>query len=206
MRPSGIEGLWIERSSVHQDHRGSLHEWFRASRFLDATGQPPSIAQANCTVTRRGGVRGIHFATPGQAKSVTCVQGTVLDVVVDIRTGSRTYGTWHAVRLDGESPATVHLSEDLGHAFMALSENAVVIYLSSTEYEPGRARAVNPLDPGLGIDWPLTPVLSEQDRSAPTLAEARAEGLLPTGAPRTGTPGAGTPRAAAPAAGTRRLP
>ncbi|AYA16009.1 dTDP-4-keto-6-deoxy-D-glucose epimerase [Streptomyces alfalfae] len=192
VRPSGIEGLWIERSSVHQDHRGSLHEWFRASRFTEATGRPPAIAQANCTVTRRGSVRGIHFASPGQAKSVACVRGTVLDVVVDIRTGSPTYGRWHAERLDGESPATVHLSEDLGHAFMALSENAVVIYLSSTEYAPGRARAVHPLDPALGIDWPLTPVLSEQDSSAPTLAEARAAGLLPTGTPRTGTPATGT--------------
>ncbi|MEU1464991.1 dTDP-4-dehydrorhamnose 3,5-epimerase family protein [Streptomyces sp. NPDC005727] len=187
VNPSGIEGLWIERSSVHPDDRGSLHEWFRASRFRELTGQAPSVAQANCTVSRRGSVRGIHFAAPGQAKSVACVHGAVLDVAVDIRTGSPTYGQWHAVRLDSESPATVHLSEDLGHAFMALSDNAVVVYLSSTEYDPGRARAINPLDPWLGIDWPLTPVLSDQDRFAPTLAEARAQGLLPTG-----TPGAGT--------------
>lgn len=194
MSSAGIEGLWIERPPIHEDDRGSLHEWFHASRLRDQTGRSPSFTQANCTVSRRGSVRGIHFAAPGQAKSVACVHGAVLDVAVDIRTGSPTYGQWHALRLDSENRATVHLSEDLGHAFMALSESAVVVYLSSTEYDPVKARAIHPLDPAVGIDWPLTPVLSDRDRQAPTLAEARAQGLLPTGAPHASTPMTGTRR------------
>ncbi|MFI1286593.1 dTDP-4-dehydrorhamnose 3,5-epimerase family protein [Streptomyces sp. NPDC020858] len=167
MKPSVIEGHWVDNPSVHRDQRGSFHEWFRHSLLRD------------CTVSRRGSVRGIPYAVPGQAKSVACVYGSVLDVVVDIRVDSPTYGRWSAVRLDGGNQATVRLSEDLGRAFMALSEGAVVVYLASREYDPAGARAVCPLDPDLGIDGPLPPLLSEQDRNAPTLAEARENGLLP---------------------------
>lgn len=179
VKQSDIEGHWVDNPPVHRDERGSLHEWFRHSLLANCTGTVPFITQANCTVSRRGSVRGIHYAVPGQAKSVACVYGAVLDVAVDIRVGSPSYGSWRAERLDGGNQATVHLSEDLGHAFMALSEGAVVVYLASREYDPAEARAINPLDPDLGIDWPLPPLLCERDRNAPTLAQARENGLLP---------------------------
>ena len=106
-------------------------------------------------MSRRGVIRGIHFADvpPGQAKYVTCVRGAILDVVVDLRAGSPTFGQWVAVRLD-ERRRAVFLAEGLGHAFMALSDQATVLYLCSTPYAPGREHGVHPLDPEIGIDWP----------------------------------------------------
>jgi dTDP-4-dehydrorhamnose 3,5-epimerase len=134
-------------------------------------------------VSRRGVLRGVHFADvpPGQAKYVTCTQGTVLDVVVDIRVGSPTFGQWDSVQLDDETGRAVYVSEGLGHAFLALTD-ATVIYLCSAPYTPGREHGVDPFDPALGIAWPsdVEPVLSPKDAAAPTLAQAEREGLLPS--------------------------
>jgi len=109
------------------------------------------------------------------------VSGAVLDVIVDIRVGSPSYGRWETVRLDNTGRRAVFLSAGLGHAFMALSDEATVIYLCSTPYTPGREHGVHPLDPGIGIEWPADtePVLSPKDAEAPTLEQARRAGLLP---------------------------
>ncbi|MGX9888154.1 dTDP-4-dehydrorhamnose 3,5-epimerase [Streptomyces sp. NPDC002276] len=184
MRALGIEGAWVLEPKVFPDDRGSFHEWYRGEEFREATGYDLDLAQANCSVSRRGVVRGVHFSDvpPSQAKYVKCVRGTVLDVIVDIRVGSPTFGRWEAVRLDDDSNHAVFLAEGLGHAFMALTDDATVVYLCSTGYSPGREHGINPLDPALGIDWPegFEPVLSEKDAEAPTLAEAEQSGLLPS--------------------------
>ena len=175
---------------VHADARGSFHEWFVAEQLRGAVGHDLSLAQANCSVSGAGVVRGIHFAQlpPSQAKYVSCLSGAVLDVVVDIRTGSPTYGLWDSVLLDDVERRSVYLAEGLGHAFMALSEGAVVSYLCSAPYAPGREHGINPLDPDLGIAWPSTgrdgrPLelrLSDKDAAAPSLGEAARAGLLPS--------------------------
>ncbi|MGW7205772.1 dTDP-4-dehydrorhamnose 3,5-epimerase [Streptomyces sp. NPDC054837] len=184
MRPLGIEGAWVLEPKVFPDERGSFHEWYRGEEFREATGYDLSLAQANCSVSKRGVLRGVHFADvpPGQAKYVTCVRGAVLDVVVDIRVGSPTFGSWEAVRLDDDTRHAVFLAEGLGHAFMALTDDATVVYLCSTGYAPGREHGVHPLDPQLAIAWPegIEPVLSEKDDQAPSLAEAERSGLLPS--------------------------
>ncbi|MBK3625488.1 dTDP-4-dehydrorhamnose 3,5-epimerase [Streptomyces sp. MBT49] len=184
MRPLGIEGAWVLEPRVLPDGRGSFHEWFREPEFRAATGHGLGLAQANCSVSRRGVLRGVHFSDvpPGQAKYVTCVRGAVLDVVVDLRVGSPGFGRWEAVRLDDVTRHAVFLAEGLGHAFLALGDEATVVYLCSTGYAPEREHGVHPLDPGLGIDWPrgVEPVLSPKDAAAPSLAEARASGLLPS--------------------------
>lgn len=183
MRPLSIEGAWLSSPAVHRDDRGAFHEMYRADRFTEATGQVLDLAQVNCSVTHRGGLRGVHFADvpPGQAKYVSCVSGTVLDAVVDIRVGSPTFGQWELVELTAEAGQAVYLSEGLGHAFLGLSESATVVYLCSTSYAPTREHGVHPLDPALGIGWPseVTPVLSDKDSAAPSLAEAEEAGLLP---------------------------
>jgi dTDP-4-dehydrorhamnose 3,5-epimerase len=109
----------------------------------------------------------------------------VLDVVVDLRVGSPGFGKWETVRLDDRDKRGVFLAEGLGHGFMALSEQATVVYLCSTAYAPGREHGVHPLDPALGIGWPLdglagAPTLSDKDAAAPTLEEARLSGALPS--------------------------
>ncbi|MFJ7023298.1 dTDP-4-dehydrorhamnose 3,5-epimerase [Streptomyces sp. NPDC101117] len=184
MRALGIDGAWVLEPQVFPDDRGTFHEWFRGREFRAATGRDLEPAQANCSVSRRGVLRGLHFSDvpPGQAKYVTCVRGAVLDVVVDVRVGSPTFGHWEAVRLDDSGRRAVFLAEGLGHAFMALTDDATVVYLCSTGYAPEREHGVDPLDPALGIAWPdgLTPVLSPKDAAAPSLARAREAGLLPS--------------------------
>jgi dTDP-4-dehydrorhamnose 3,5-epimerase len=179
----GIEGAWLFTPQILRDGRGSFLEWFRGAELSAALGFWPEVAQANCSVSGQGVIRGIHFSDvpPGQAKYVACVSGAVLDVVVDIRVGSPGYGRWEAVRLDDLSRRAVFLSEGLGHAFMALSAEATVIYLCSTSYAPGREHAIHPLDRDIGIGWPrdVEPVLSDKDATAPTLSEARQAGVLP---------------------------
>ncbi|MBM7167513.1 dTDP-4-dehydrorhamnose 3,5-epimerase family protein [Streptomyces sp. G44] len=180
MKQLSIEGVWLHEPRAYPDSRGVFHEWFRSSSFESGAGFDFPIAQANCTFSHQGTLRGIHFAAaPGQAKYVTCVRGAVLDVAVDLRLGSATFGSWEAVRLDDENRHTVYLAADIGHGFMALTEGAVVVYLCSSEYKGSLSRSIHPLDPDLAIGWPLEPVLSEQDASAPSLAQARARGLLP---------------------------
>ncbi|MFH8659390.1 dTDP-4-dehydrorhamnose 3,5-epimerase [Streptomyces afghaniensis] len=184
MRPLGIEGAWVLEPKIFPDDRGSFHEWYRGAEFREATGYDLSLAQANCSVSRRGVLRGVHFADvpPSQAKYVTCVRGAVLDVVIDIRLGSPTYRQWEAVRLDEDTRHAVFLAEGLGHAFMALTDDATVVYLCSAGYAPEREHGIHPLDPALGIEWPdgIEPLLSPKDDQAPTLAEAERQGLLPS--------------------------
>ena len=183
MEPTGIDGAWIFTPQIFHDDRGSFLEWFRAGELSTSLGYQPEVTQANCSVSRRGVIRGIHFADvpPGQAKYVVCVSGTILDVIVDVRVGSPSYGRWEAMRLNDTDRRAVFLSEGLGHAFMALSAEATVIYLCSTAYAPGREHGVHPFDPEIGITWPPgpEPVLSNKDAAAPTLEQARREGLLP---------------------------
>jgi dTDP-4-dehydrorhamnose 3,5-epimerase len=186
--PLSIEGAFEVVPVPHGDHRGTFLEWYRFDTLAEAAGRRLELAQANLSVSARGVVRGIHFADvpPGQAKYVTCVAGAVLDVVVDLRVGSPTFGRWESVRLDDDERRAVYLAEGLGHGLCTLSERATVAYLCSSTYAPGREHGIHPLDPELGIDWQtglqpgLQPgLLSAKDAAAPTLAEARAAGLLP---------------------------
>ena len=178
-----IDGTWVFTPRIHGDRRGSFLEWFRGTEFLADLGHGLEVAQANCSVSRRGVIRGIHFADvpPGQAKYVTCAAGVILDVVVDLRVGSPGFGRWAAVQLDDQARRALYIAEGLGHAFVALSDQATVLYLCSTPYAPDREHGVHPLDPAIGIDWPAATeaVLSDKDRAAPSLAEAVSSGLLP---------------------------
>jgi dTDP-4-dehydrorhamnose 3,5-epimerase len=178
-----VEGAWLFTPRIHGDCRGSFLEWFRNAEVLADLGRSLEVAQANCSVSVRGAIRGIHFSDvpPGQAKYVTCVSGSILDVIVDVRVGSPGYGRWAAVPLDAETRGAVFVEEGLGHGFMTLSSQATVVYLCSTAYSPAREHGVHPLDPDIGIGWPgaVQAILSEKDAAAPSLAEARAAGLLP---------------------------
>lgn len=174
------------------DDRGVFLEWFQAGPFEAATGRSLNLAQANCSVSAAGVVRGIHFSDvpPGQAKYVTCTRGAVWDVVVDLRVGSPTFGRWDGVLLDDVDRRAVFVAEGLGHGFVSLEDNSTVVYLCSTGYNPTAEHGVDPLDPDIGIEWPSTDrngkplvmMLSDKDRAAPGLREARAGGLLPRAA------------------------
>ena len=184
IRELAVQDAYEITPQQHGDDRGVFLEWFKQDAFVKALGHPLHLVQANCSVSTRGTLRGIHFAQvpPSQAKYVTCVRGAGLDVVVDIRVGSPTYGAWDAVRLDEADRRAVYVAEGLGHAFLALSDDATLLYLCSEGYRPDREHGLHPLDPAIGIDWPsdIELVLSPKDRAAPTLAEARSQELLPS--------------------------
>lgn len=180
MERLSIDGALLHTPRIHSDQRGDFLESFRTADLAQGFG----LAQVNSSVSRRGVLRGVHFADvpPGQAKYVMCVSGEVLDVVVDVRVGSPTFGRWEGVRLDDVTRCGMYLAEGLGHAFMALSESATVVYLCSTAYDPAREHGIHPLDPDLGIEWPYDgePILSEKDAAAPTLKQALDSGILPS--------------------------
>jgi dTDP-4-dehydrorhamnose 3,5-epimerase len=149
-----------------------------------AVGHQLRLGQANHSVSKLGTLRGIHYADvpPSQAKYVTCVRGKVLDCVVDIRTGSPTFGEFATVLLDDVERRGLYLAEGLGHSFLALTEGASISYLCSTPYTPAREHGIHPLDADLALPWPadVTPLLSPKDGEAPSLKEAEAAGLLPS--------------------------
>ncbi|MGH8890925.1 MAG: dTDP-4-dehydrorhamnose 3,5-epimerase [Acidothermaceae bacterium] len=184
VRELAVPGAWEFTPRQFPDDRGVFLEWFRADVVSRTIGHELEIAQSNQSISKRGTLRGIHFADlpPSQAKYVYCASGAVLDVVVDIRAGSPTFGRVDAVRLDDVDRRAVYISEGLGHAFMALTDDAVVTYLCSTNYAPDREHGVYPLDKELAIAWPddIEPILSTKDAAAPTLSKAATDGILPT--------------------------
>jgi dTDP-4-dehydrorhamnose 3,5-epimerase len=184
IRELAVPDAYVLDLVPHGDARGRFTEWYRADVLTEATGTALPLAQANHSVSARGALRGVHFALvpPGQAKYVYCPVGKVLDVVVDVRVGSPTFGVHDAVLLDSEQPRAVYLSEGLGHAFLSLTDASSVTYLVSTGYSPGREFGVHPMDPDLDLPWPtdMEFELSAKDLAAPTLAQAREQGLLPT--------------------------
>src|ERR1700691_5816571 len=128
MRQLELAGAWLYAPEIRADRRGNFHEWFSKDQLEAEVRHPLDVAQANCSVSRKGVIRGIHFSDvpPGQAKYVTCVSGAILDIVVDIRVGSPAFGQWTAVRLDDADRAALFIAEGLGHAFMALTDDATV--------------------------------------------------------------------------------
>ena len=183
VRELSVPGAWELVPTVHADPRGVFYEWFADGEFTTMTGHRLDLRQANVSVSAAGVLRGLHFAQlpPSQAKYVTCLRGSVFDVVVDIRVGSPTFGQWDSVLLDDVDHRSVYLSEGLAHGFLALQDDSTVSYLCSAGYAPEREHTICATDPALGIEWPLSaPILSERDAAARSLAEVQAAGLLPS--------------------------
>jgi dTDP-4-dehydrorhamnose 3,5-epimerase len=167
------------------DERGVFSESYRFDELEAATGRSVALAQVNTSVSRRGVVRGIHFADvpPSQAKYVMAPHGAVLDFVIDIRVGSPTFGEWDAVLLDSVDRKAVFISEGLGHAFVALTDDATVTYLVTSTFNAKAEHGIDPTDTEIALRFPEEAgslILSPKDTDAPSLAEAAASGLLPT--------------------------
>ena len=183
-RELAVPGVLEFTPKVFPDGRGLFVAPFQEMAFAAASGHSLHLAQTNHSVSRRGVVRGLHFSDvpPGQSKYVYCPRGALLDVAVDVRVGSPTFGSWDTAQLDSSTYRAVYLPEGVGHAFVALEEETVMTYLCSTPYAPAAERTVHPLDPALRLPWPpdVQPALSDRDGAAPTLAEAASAGILPT--------------------------
>jgi epimerase EvaD len=184
VRELAIDGVFEFQPTSFTDNRGLFAAPFQGDVFAATVGHPLTLAQTNHSMSRRGTIRGIHFADtpPGQSKYIYCPQGSMLDVIVDVRTGSPTFGKWDTVRLDAQSLTAVYIPEGLGHGFVALEDDTAMSYLCSTGYNPKGEHGITPLDPALDLPWPtdIEPILSAKDADAPTLAEAAEADLLPT--------------------------
>jgi dTDP-4-dehydrorhamnose 3,5-epimerase len=175
--PTRLDGPVLLAPTVHGDERGFFVETFRADAWA-AEGVPTDFVQDNHSRSKRGTVRGIHFQTePGQGKLVRVARGSVLDVIVDLRRGSPTFGEWETVELDDERGLQLYIPIGFGHGFCVLSDLADFVYKVTNYFDPATEKGFRYDDPDVGIEWPDIELLySERDRSAPLLAEI-ADGL-----------------------------
>ena len=172
-----IAGLWIIEPKVLSDSRGYFMESFKQEVFNQNVGKVDFI-QENESGSSRGVLRGLHYqlAPYSQAKMVRVIEGTVLDVAVDLRKGSPTFGKYMAVELSGQNKRQFYIPQGFAHGFHVLSERAVFTYKVDNPYMPSHERSLRFDDPQIGIDWQITDpenvILSEKDKNAPLLAEA----------------------------------
>jgi dTDP-4-dehydrorhamnose 3,5-epimerase len=169
--PTNLQGPVFLAPSVHGDDRGFFLEAYRRNLLVDM-GVDVDFVQDNHSRSGRAIVRGMHFQ-PGQAKLIRCVRGSILDVIVDIRSGSPQFGQWEGVVLDDVEHRQLYVPDGFAHGFCVLSEIADVTYKVSTYYDPRAESGFAFDDPDVAIQWPseLELVVSERDRSAPSLAE-----------------------------------
>jgi dTDP-4-dehydrorhamnose 3,5-epimerase len=184
IRELAIANSWEITPVQWKDERGIFLESFKSGELEAVIQRPFKPKQANTSVSRKGVVRGIHFADvpPGQAKYVTVTQGVGIDFIIDIRVGSPTFGRWASVLLDTVDRKAVFISEGLGHAFVSLADDTTLTYLVSEAYNPQAEHEINPLDPQIALIFPDEmgePVVSPKDTAAPTLADLAVQNLLP---------------------------
>ncbi len=185
IRELSIPGAYEITPVMRPDDRGIFLEWYRHDLLQAEVGHALDLRQANLSVSKRGVFRGIHFADVprGQAKYVIVAAGAAVDFVIDLRDGSPTFGKWDSVVLDTIDRRAVFLMEGLGHAFLSLMDDTTVVYLASDTFNSEREHAVQPLDEQIALQFPM-PVdqimFSPKDAVAPSLAESRAAGLLPS--------------------------
>jgi dTDP-4-dehydrorhamnose 3,5-epimerase len=183
----GIEGAWLAESPVRRDDRGFFREWFKREEVLSKTGLDFSAEQANISISNKGVIRGIHYslAPEGQAKWITCVSGSIIDVIIDIRPNSPTYKRIEYVDLNGKLGRSVLIGKGLGHGFISLEDRSSVSYLLSSPYSSEVEFEIVPTDNELKINWHLefvggsAVVVSSKDAGAPTLDELRLSNKLP---------------------------
>jgi dTDP-4-dehydrorhamnose 3,5-epimerase len=170
--PTKLDGVVLLEPTVHGDDRGFMVETYRAGTWAEL-GIGVEFVQHNHSRSSRGTLRGIHFQTePGQAKLVRCARGAILDVAVDLRRDSASFGEWEAHVLDDERHRQLFLPVGFGHGFAVLSDVADVTYLLSSDYDPLTEAGIAWDDPEVGVEWQVEdPLLSERDKTAPRLSE-----------------------------------
>ncbi|MBK5218433.1 MAG: dTDP-4-dehydrorhamnose 3,5-epimerase [Thermoleophilia bacterium] len=170
--PTKLDGVVLVEPAVHGDERGFFVETFSRDAWAEL-GVDAEFVQHNHSRSARDTLRGLHFQTePGQAKLLRCPRGAILDVAVDLRRGSPTYGEWEGHVLDDERHRQLFVPVGFAHGFVVLSEVADVAYLVSSLYDPDTERGIAWDDPDVGVDWQVSePLLSERDKTAPKLAE-----------------------------------
>jgi dTDP-4-dehydrorhamnose 3,5-epimerase len=167
-----LDGVVLVEPTVHGDERGFFVETYSRDAWAEL-GVDVEFVQHNHSRSSQGTLRGLHFQTaPGQAKLLRCARGEILDVAVDLRRDSPTYGQWEAHVLDDQQHHQLFVPIGFAHGFVVLSETADVCYLVSNLFDPATEKGIAWDDPDVGVDWRVDePLLSERDKTAPRLAE-----------------------------------
>lgn len=170
---------------LFSDGRGFFFESFKRNEFAEATGRNFVVEQTNTSISKRGTLRGIHFAEIplGQAKIISVSRGSILDYLVDLRLGSPTFGQSLTISLDDDLHQMVFVPEGFGHGFLALEDHTVVNYHVTDVFRPSREHGLSPFDEELALSFPINQselIVSGKDMSAPGLSELLTNGLLPT--------------------------
>jgi dTDP-4-dehydrorhamnose 3,5-epimerase len=170
--PTKLEGVVLVEPAVHGDSRGFFVETFRREAWAEL-GVEAEFVQHNHSRSGKGTLRGLHFQTdPGQAKLLRCARGAILDVAVDLRRDSPSFGQWEGHVLDDERHRQLFVPIGFAHGFVVLSDVADVSYLVSSVYDPATEAGIAWDDPEIGVDWQVAePLLSERDKTAPKLSE-----------------------------------
>lgn len=171
--PLALDGAWLVEPTRHADDRGWFQEWFKRSAIQEKTGYEFEPVQSNISKSAAGVIRGIHFSTAprGQGKLVTVMSGEIDDYVVDIDPSSSTFGKWVRERLTADNGRSMLIGPHMGHAFQALTDDTVVSYLVTAEFDPIAEQGITPFCPRIGITWnnALPAVTSYKDKSSPNL-------------------------------------
>jgi dTDP-4-dehydrorhamnose 3,5-epimerase len=170
--PTDIPGVLLFEPRMYADDRGCFFESFNQRVFEEAIGRSVAFVQDNHSTSRRNVLRGLHFQDPSpQGKLVRVLAGTIFDVAADIRPDSPTFGRWVGVELSAENRRQLWVPEGLAHGFLAVSDQAEVLYKTTAFYSPGDEKCIRFDDPTLAIDWPFSapPLLSPRDAAAPAL-------------------------------------
>ena len=177
--PTRLPGVLLLEPRVFGDARGYFLETWNDSAYR-AAGIDAPFVQDNLSRSTRGVLRGLHFQNPEpQGKLVTVLDGSVFDVVVDLRVDSPTFAQWLGVTLSGEQPRQLWVPEGFAHGFQVLSDTALFAYKCTRAYAPDHERSLCWDDPDVGIAWPIPdPTLSDKDRRAPRLRETPTEHLF----------------------------
>jgi dTDP-4-dehydrorhamnose 3,5-epimerase len=171
--PTTLDGPLLIEPDVFGDERGFFAETYRSDAWA-AVGIEAPFVQDNHSRSRRGTLRGMHFQTsPGQAKLVRCARGAILDVLVDVRRGSSSFGAWEGFVLDDETMRQLYVPIGFAHGFCVTSEFADVVYKCTSYYDAATESGIAYDDPALGIAWPtdVEPIVSARDTDAPRLAD-----------------------------------
>ncbi len=176
--PTAVDGVKIVEPDVFKDERGFFMETYHHRRYAEF-GIDVRFVQDNCSCSGAGIIRGLHYQHPSaQAKLVYVVAGEVLDVAVDIRRGSPTFGKWTATVLSVDNKKQLFIPKGFAHGFRAISDNVLLLYKCSAFYDPASDRIIRWNDPDINIKWGEdAPVLSEKDAAAPLLREVSADCL-----------------------------
>lgn len=174
--PTKLDGVVLVEPEVHGDSRGFFLETYARDEWK-SLGVEADFVQQNHSRSARGTLRGIHFQTaPGQAKLLRCARGEIIDVAVDLRRDSATYGQWEAHVLDDENGHQLYVPIGFGHGFAVLSDVADVCYQVSSLYDPATEAGIAWDDPEVGVEWGIDePLLSQRDKDAPSLSEIAAD-------------------------------